>query len=162
MTESQKAALIEEFMPEAMRIALEMSDGSVSIEDLTQEAYVGLLMGLNMVAESEYTFDALPLTQTVEEAIRAQIASALEEQRELDKRDKQLIAQVELLSKSMDAMTEELGTKPTVDEIANYMGVQQKTVLEILKLSGEELPEGEFYKENRLWIDNPDARKFSN
>ena len=162
MTESQKAALIEEFMPEAVRIALEMSDGSVSIEDLTQEAYVGLLMGLNMVAESEYTFDALPLTQTVEEAIRAQIASALEEQRELDKRDKQLIAQVELLSKSIDAMTEELGTKPTVDEIANYMGVQQKTVLEILKLSGEELPEGEFYKENRLWIDNPDARKFSN
>ena len=122
MTESQKAALIEEFMPEAVRIALEMSDGSVSIEDLTQEAYVGLLMGLNMVAESEYTFDALPLTQTVEEAIRAQIASALEEQRELDKRDKQLIAQVELLSKSIDAMTEELGTKPTVDEIANYMG----------------------------------------
>ena len=162
MTESQKAALIEEFMPEAVRIALEMSDGSVSIEDLTQEAYVGLLMGLNMVAESEYTFDALPLTQTVEEAIRAQIASALEEQRELDKKDKQLIAQVELLSKSIDAMTEELGTKPTVDEIANYMGVQQKTVLEILKLSGEELPEGEFYKENRLWIDNPDARKFSN
>ena len=162
MTESQKAALIEEFMPEAVRIALEMSDGSVSIEDLTQEAYVGLLMGLNMVAESEYTFDALPLTQTVEEAIRAQIASALEEQRELDKRDKQLIAQVELLSKSIDAMTEELGTKPTVDEIANYMGVQQKTVLEILKLSGEELPEGEFYKENRLWIDNTDARKFSN
>ena len=162
MTESQKAALIEEFMPEAVRIALEMSDGSVSIEDLTQEAYVGLLMGLNMVAESEDTFDALPLTQTVEEAIRAQIASALEEQRELDKKDKQLIAQVELLSKSIDAMTEELGTKPTVDEIANYMGVQQKTVLEILKLSGEELPEGEFYKENRLWIDNPDARKFSN
>ena len=162
MTESQKAALIEEFMPEAVRIALEMSDGSVSIEDLTQEAYVGLLMGLNMVAESEDTFDALPLTQTVEEAIRAQIAFAIEEQRELDKRDKQLIAQVELLSKSIDAMTEELGTKPTVDEIANYMGVQQKTVLEILKLSGEELPEGEFYKENRLWIDNPDARKFSN
>ena len=162
MTESQKAALIEEFMPEAMRIALEMSDGSVPIEDLTQEAYVGLLMGLNMVAESEDTFDALPLTQTVEEAIRSQIASALEEQRELDKRDKQLIAQVELLSKSIDAMTEELGTKPTVDEIANYMGVQQTTVLEILKLSGEELPEGEFYKENRLWIDNPDARKFSN
>ena len=44
MTESQKAALIEEFMPEAVRIALEMSDGSVPIEDLTQEAYVGLLM----------------------------------------------------------------------------------------------------------------------
>ena len=78
------------------------------------------------------------------------------------KADKQLIAQVELPSKSIDAMTEELGTKPTVDEIANYMGVQQKTVLEILKLSGEELPEGEFYKENRLWIDNPEARKFSN
>ncbi len=162
MTESQKAALVEEFMPEAMRIALEMSDGSIPIEDLTQEAYVGLLMGLNMVAEAEDTFDALPLTQTVLDSIRTQITCAMEEQKALDKRDKQLIAQVELLSRSIDEMTKELGTKPTVDEIANYMGIQQKTVLEILKLSGEELPEGDFYKENRLWIDNPDAKKFTN
>lgn len=160
MTEQQKAALAEEFMPEAMRIALEMNDGTMPIEDLTQEAYVGLVKGLNLVAEAEDTFDALPLTSTVEEAIRAQIAMALEEQRELSKRDSQLIAQVELLSRSIDEMTAELGTKPTVDELANYMGIQQKNVIEILKLSGEELPEGEFYKENRLWIDNPEARHF--
>ena len=159
MTEAQKAALIEEFMPEAMRIAMEMSDGQIPIEDLTQEAYVGLLIGINEVAEAEDTYDALPLTKTVEDAIRAQIEYAIREASELASQDEQLIAQVELLSRSIDEMTNELGTKPTVDEIANYMGVQQKTVLEILRLSGEELPEGEFYKENRLWIDNPETRK---
>ncbi len=159
MTEAQKAALIEEFMPEAMRIAMEMSDGQIPIEDLTQEAYVGLLIGINEVAEAEDTYDALPLTKTVEDAIRAQIEYAIREATELASQDEQLIAQVELLSRSIDEMTNELGTKPTVDEIANYMGVQQKTVLEILRLSGEELPEGEFYKENRLWIDNPETRK---
>lgn len=159
MTEAQKAALIEEFMPEAMRIAMEMSDGQIPIEDLTQEAYVGLLIGINEVAEAEDTYDALPLTKTVEDAIRAQIEYAIREAAELAAQDEQLIAQVELLSRSIDEMTNELGTKPTVDEIANYMGVQQKTVLEILRLSGEELPEGEFYKENRLWIDNPETRK---
>lgn len=159
MTKAQKDALTEEFMPLAMRIAGEMDDGSIPLEDLTQEAYVGLLTGLDRVAEAEDTYDALPLTETVEDAIRAQIEYAIREAKELVAQDEQLIAQVELLSRSIDEMTNELGTKPTVDEIANYMGVQQKTVLEILRLSGEELPEGDFYKENRLWIDNPETRQ---
>ena len=41
------------------------------------------------------------------------------------------------------------------------MGIPQSKVLEILKLMGETLPEGEEYKAAReLWEDNPMLRKF--
>ena len=49
----------------------------------------------------------------------------------------------------------------TIDEVANDMGIPQSKVLEILKLMGETLPEGEEYKAAReLWEDNPLLRKF--
>ena len=68
---------------------------------------------------------------------------------------------MELLNRSINALTESLGTKPTIDEVANDMGVPQDTVIEILKLMGETLPEGDAYKENReYWADNPALRKF--
>ena len=62
-------------------------------------------------------------------------------------------------------------TPRPIAEIAREAGIPEDALspygrivakVDPLKLSGEELPEGEFYKENRLWIDNPDARKFSN
>ena len=40
MNDRVKAELIEEFMPRAVEIALEMNDGSMPVEDLTQEAYL--------------------------------------------------------------------------------------------------------------------------
>ena len=45
MNERQKADLAEKYMPLAMRIAAEMDDGAIPLEDLTQEAFVGLSPG---------------------------------------------------------------------------------------------------------------------
>ena len=60
------------------------------------------------------------------------------------------------MNKSISRLTEELGSKPTVDELANDMGISQVKVLEILKLTGETLPEDELTQAARgLWMDNP-------
>lgn len=161
MNERRKAELTEEFMPLAMKIAAEMDNGDMPLEDLTQEAFVGLVAGLNILAEYESTLEGMSLDKTLERAIREQILIAQEEQRAIRKRDDQLFAQVRLLNRSINELTETLGTKPTIDEVANDMGVAQDTVIEILKLMGETLPEGEAYKENReYWADNPALRKF--
>ena len=53
MNDFQKADLTEEFMPLAMQIAAELDNGTVPLEDLTQEAFLGLVAGLNLVAESD-------------------------------------------------------------------------------------------------------------
>lgn len=161
MDERQKAKLTEEFMPLAMKIAAEMDDGTIPIEDLTQEAFLGLVAGLNILSQYEEKLEGMSLGSTLERAIREQILIAQEEQKALAKRDDQLLVQVELLNRSINALTESLGTKPTIDEVANDMGVPQDTVIEILKLMGETLPEGDAYKENReYWADNPALRKF--
>ena len=161
MNDFQKADLTEEFMPLAMQIAAELDNGTVPLEDLTQEAFLGLGAGLNLVAESDERGEGLPLDRTVEQAIREQVLLALAEQEDYMKRDDRLVAEVELLNESINRLTGELGTKPTIDEVANDMGIPQSKVLEILKLMGETLPEGEEYKAAReLWEDNPMLRKF--
>lgn len=161
MDDRKKAELTEEFMPLAMKIAAEMDNGDIPLEDLTQEAFVGLVAGLNILSKYEGSLEGMPLDKTLERAIREQILIAQEEQKALAKRDDQLLVQVEMLNRSINSLTESIGTKPTIDEVANDMGISQDTVIEILKLMGETLPEGDAYKENReYWADNPALRKF--
>ena len=118
MNDFQKADLTEEFMPLAMQIAAELDNGTVPLEDLTQEAFLGLVAGLNLVAESDERGEGLPLDRTVEQAIREQVLLALAEQEDYMKRDDRLVAEVELLNESINRLTGELGTKPTIDEVA--------------------------------------------
>ena len=53
---------------------------------------------------------------------------------------------MDLLNQSIDRLTEELGTKPNIDEIANDMGITQDKVIDILKLTGEDLDESKLRK----------------
>lgn len=165
MNDRVKADLIEEFMPRAVEIALEMNDGSLPAEDLTQEAYLGLVTGIEAIARAEEAdeYDRLPLEETVEEAIRMQVKAALEAEAALKSRDDQLIARVNALNTAIEYLTESFGGKPTVDEIANQMDIPQEEVMEIMKLMGETIPEDE--AENGpsgddFWINNPDMRGF--
>ena len=165
MNNRVKADLIEEFMPRAVEIALEMNDGSLPAEDLTQEAYLGLVTGIEAIARAEEAdeYDRLPLEETVEEVIRMQVKAALEAEAALKSRDDQLIARVNALNTAIEYLTESFGGKPTVDEIANQMDIPQEEVMEIMKLMGETIPEDE--AENGpsgddFWINNPDMRGF--
>ena len=165
MNDRVKADLIEEFMPRAVEIALEMNDGSLPAEDLTQEAYLGLVTGIEAIARAEEAdeYDRLPLEETVEEAIRMQVKAALEAEAALKSRDDQLIARVNALNTAIEYLTESFGGKPTVDEIANQMDIPQEEVMEIMKLMGETIPEDEAENGpsgNDFWINNPDMRGF--
>ncbi len=159
MNQYQKNDLIEEFMPRAAELAMELADGSVPLEDLTQEANLGLVIGVNRLAEAEEedAVQFLPVTETIEAAIRAQIAEAQAEAADLRARDTALIEQVEALSKKIQELTAELGAKPTVDELANALHVSQENILETLKLMGETLPED---RPDDPWETNPDLQRF--
>ena len=76
MNERQKADLAEKYMPLAMRIAAEMDDGAIPLEDLTQEAFVGLVAGLNIIAKYEERVKENMIAQSLERAIREQISIA--------------------------------------------------------------------------------------
>ncbi|MCR5295741.1 MAG: hypothetical protein K6E30_11350 [Lachnospiraceae bacterium] len=165
MNDRVKSDLIEEFMDRALEIALEMDNGTLPVEDLTQEAYLGLVTGVEAISRAEEgdldAADRLPIRETIEDAIRMQIRAALASWADAEARDRELIARAELLNTVVDNLARELGMKPTVDEIANAMKLSQETVMEIMKLMGETIPEdeeGERASAADFWINNPDLR----
>ena len=131
--------LIEEFMEEVETIAGEFEDDDLPAEDLIQEGYVGLLRAVNALEEGqEETADrGLFLSQYIRDAIREAMEKAIAENRKARMSDDRLVLRVELLNRSIERLTEELGTKPNIDEIANDMKITQDEVIAILKLTGE-------------------------
>ena len=147
MDEARKLSLIEEFTEEIVAIANETDDGSVPLEDLIQEGYVGLLRGIKELDnETDQTDSASmrPVREVLTETIREAVSGAIREEAEMRRRDDRLVVQVELLNRSIEKLTEDLGTKPNIDEIANDMGITQQNVLDILKLTGEGLSDESF------------------
>lgn len=147
MDEARKLSLIEEFTEEIVAIANETDDGSVPLEDLIQEGYVGLLRGIKELDNETDQTDSASMRSVREilaEAIREAVSGAIREEAEMRHRDDRLVVQVELLNRSIEKLTEDLGTKPNIDEIANDMGITQQNVLDILKLTGEGLSDESF------------------
>lgn len=136
MTEQERNAYVRRWMERVDEIAQEMDNGTIPMEDLISEGYVGLTDAMNDTPDGEE-----PDTGETEEAVRSAIRRALDEYRNLSEKDDLLIRQVELLNESIAKLTGELGAKPNVDEIANDMGISQEKVLDILKLTGEDTGE---------------------
>ena len=134
MDEARKLSLIEEFTEEIVTIANETDDGSVPLEDLIQEGYVGLLRGIKELDnETDQTDSASmrPVREVLTEAIREAVSGAIREEAEMRRRDDRLVVQVELLNRSIEKLTEDLG-------------ITQQNVLDILKLTGEGLSDESF------------------
>ncbi|MDO5702876.1 MAG: sigma-70 domain-containing protein, partial [Lachnospiraceae bacterium] len=136
---SVKQALIEEFMEEVSLIAQEMKRSRVPMEDLIQEGYVGLLTGIRELEgqDEDDGAEMMPVRETLLAAVRRAMEDAARAMEDLSREDRRLVAQVELLDSSISRLTEELGTKPNIDEIANDMGITQAEVISILKLTGD-------------------------
>ena len=61
----------------------------------------------------------------------------------MQSRDRKMIEKVEMLDENIKTLTEELGRKVTIDELAVYMGVDMEEIEDILKLTGDEPGEPE-------------------
>ncbi len=145
MNEARRQDLTEEFMEEVTEIAAEYDDGTLPLEDLIGEGYVGLMRGIRALeTEEEAAESGLPVSEQIRASIRASIEEAVEAHKARLHQDDRLVVQVELLNRSIERLTEELGTKPNIDEIANDMKTTQETVLKILKLTGEGISDEDF------------------
>ena len=133
------AGFAEEFLPEIEELARELEDETVPAEDLVQEGYVGLIETLETLFSGDPDEMPVGMTETVRNAVRGTMEKALRKDKKARSVDDFLVAQVELLDRSIRRLTEELGTKPNIDEIANDMRISQERVLEILKLTGPDI-----------------------
>ena len=133
--ETAKVRLIELYMGQVVMMAKQMHQPEVFLGDLIQEGNLGVVLGVEMLTD----------LQTADEVIQGQIRQSmqllLEEQTELSNRDKKMVEKVQALDESIQTLTEELGRKVTIDELAVYMGLEVEEIEDILKLAGEDTEE---------------------
>lgn len=130
-----KTRLTEVYLEEVVTIAEQLHQPEVFIGDLIQEGNLGLVLGIEMITEPMKAHESILLQ------IRQSMQQLLEEQLELSNRDKKMVEKVQTLDESIQTLTEELGRKVTIDELAVYMGVEVEEIEDILKLAGEEQEE---------------------
>ncbi len=127
-----KNRIVEIYLKDVIEIAKEMYHLDIFLGDLIQEGNVGLILGAELVTDIETAH------QTITEQIRQSIQMLIEEHTELSNRDKKMVEKVAMLDESIKTLTEELGRKVTIDELAVYMGMTEDEIDDILKLTGED------------------------
>ena len=134
---SAKNRLTEIYLKEVVEIAKEMYHPEIFLGDIIQEGNVGLILGLDMLV------DVATAHETIVNQVRQCIQMLIEEHTEVKSRDNKMVEKVTMLDESIKTLTEELGRKVTIDELAVYMGVTEEEIDDILRLMGEELEEAE-------------------
>lgn len=134
--EGAKQKLMEAYLRDVIAVAKEMYVPDVFLGDLIQEGNLGLVFGVEMLTDVENAHDII-MSQ-----IRQSIQLLLDEQKELKGRDKKMIEKVQMLDEAITGLTEELGRKISIDELAIHLGMEIEEIEDILKLTGDE-PENE-------------------
>ncbi len=134
---SAKNRLTELYLKEVVEIAKGMYHPEIFLGDIIQEGNVGLILGLDMLA------DLATAHETIVNQVKQCIQMLIEEHAEVKSRDNKMVEKVTMLDESIKTLTEELGRKVTIDELAVYMGMTEEEIDDILRLMGEESEEGE-------------------
>ena len=134
---SAKNRLTELYLKEVVEIAKEMYHPEIFLGDIIQEGNVGLILGVDMLA------DVATAHETIVNQVKQCIQMLIEEHAEVKSRDNKMVEKVTMLDESIKTLTEELGRKVTIDELAVYMGMTEEEIDDILRLMGEESEEEE-------------------
>lgn len=132
-----KERLTAIYLPEIVAIAKEMYRGDVFLGDMIQEGNMGLILGLAAITSVEEAHDVIVAQ------VKESITMLLEEEGELSSRDKKMVEKVSMLDESIKQLTEDLGRKVMIDELAIFTGLSEEEIEDILRLTGEEPEETE-------------------
>ncbi len=124
--------LTELYLSTVVEIAKEMHHPEIFIGDMIQEGGLGLILGINQIENTEHAHDII-VTH-----IRQSIQMMIEEFEAAKKQDNQMLEQVNMLDEAIKQLTDELGRKVTMDELAIHLGMTEEEIMDILRLMGEE------------------------
>ncbi|XCP84931.1 sigma-70 domain-containing protein [Roseburia hominis] len=114
-----------------IQIANELHRPEIFLGDMVQEGNVGLMTAMS---QENYT------EATLLKAARENIQALLESQTETRKKDRRMADRVNDLDQQIQQLTQDLGRKITVDELATHLNITEEEIADILKLAGEDLP----------------------
>lgn len=132
-----KSRVIELYLKEVVEIAKTMRHPEIFLEDLVQEGNVGLILGVEMITDAASAHD------TIVGQVRQSIQMCIEEYEDDKARDKAMIQKVDDMDAAITELTEELGRKVTIEELAMHLGMSEDEVMDVLHLTGEDQEEEE-------------------
>ena len=122
-----------EYLLEVVEIAKEMHHPEIFIGDMIQEGNLGLVIGMNQIDDVANAHD------TIIAHIRNSIQMMIDEFEASKKQDDQMVEQVNMLDEAIKQLTDELGRKVTMDELAVHLGMTEEEIMDILRLMGEDV-----------------------
>ena len=133
---SGEEARLASYLRKVAEEAVKMHRAEVFVGDMIQEGNASLVeaLGLYPAGDGEQ--------ERVMEDVRAAMRALLASQTEMKRRDRKMVDQVTRLDETIRDMTDELGRKVDVQEVADRLELTEEQVRDILKLTGEE-PEDE-------------------
>lgn len=120
---------LKQYFPKVVEIAKELHNPELFIGDLIQEGNIGLMLAVENERAGE---------QEILEGIRQMMQLLVEEQEEVKHQDNKMVEKVKFLDESLKNLTEDLGGKPTLEELADYMEMTEDEVNDIIRLTGED------------------------
>lgn len=132
--QNKKEEKLKQYFPKVVEIAKELHNSELFIGDLIQEGNIGLMLVLENIEAGEVE---------ILEGIRQMMQLLVEEQEEVKHQDNKMVEKVKFLDESLKNLTEDLGRKPTLEELADYMEMTEDDVNDIIRLTGEEDDEEE-------------------
>lgn len=130
-----KSKAIEQYLPRVIEIAEEMYRPDIFLGDMVQEGNVGLVLAMDML--DEYT----DMEEQIESEVRASIQAMIEEQEDVKQRDRKMVEKVNNLDQGIKELSDDKGSKVTLDELSEYLDMPEEEIVDILKLAGEDLDE---------------------
>ena len=137
---SEEEARLLYYFPKVVELAVKLNRSQVFIGDVIQEGNVSLMLALK---ESDGRNDRELEGQEIMDQVRAGMLALVEEQTEVKRQDKKMVEQVSELDETIQSMSEEMGRKVAVDEVAEKLGISEAQIADILKLAGEEIDSAE-------------------
>ena len=124
-------ATLEELQP-YLEIAKELHQPEIFLGDLVQEGSVGLMIGLSQQIEAE---------EELLQMARENMQSLLEVQSEVKIQDRKMADKVNDLDEKIKEVTEQMGRKVSVEELAQLLEITEEEIEDIVRLAGEDLEE---------------------
>lgn len=132
---SAKSLIINRKLKRVTVISEELRNRGMSQSDLIQEGNIGLLLGVDNLNTKD---DSMTADEYLDEEIRKAMLQALEEFKEDKHISSSIINRAERLKSEAEKLAEDLGDKMTLQDIAEFTGMNLQEMEDILRITGDD------------------------
>lgn len=132
------AEISNQWLKKVVEIASEYNVDDVLLDDMVQEGNIGLLMGLQSLLGKKESDPKNALEQLVKKSIEEYVDGESGE----GEQENSILAKVSLVHEAKEALAKELGTEPSIRQLAEYTKIPEEEIADIVSLA-KEVKQGE-------------------